>query len=285
MGHDYSRGMHWIGHPGTLHPIIDSGNIDVSDDHAVQVTENPFSGKRRVRTPRGRAMRTWQLSIPNAHADEIADVRTLLAATMPPWTLVTADAQVSNVLTPEGSVLADATPTLGLAGGWPVEGRVKPTVFTRANPAAGGGALGVVRTGIAAIPPVWTQRPATISILLGTDRSGGARAGIEWLNAAGNPMATTWGEFVTGMDMLRRSHATAVVPWGASACRIITQYAEVLSEPQVTWTAAVIPEWSPGNGADRVSISGSQRGTDMAVPERYGLRRSDYSVTLVETTP
>lgn len=286
MDRDVSKGMHWLGHPGSLRPVVDLGEESVTDDITVQTFE-PLGGGRRVFVPRRRPLRSWQLSIPSAHADEVAHLRTLLAATMPPYVLVTSDAQVSNVLTPERSVMGGLLQgSVSLAGSWPIasESGGGWTTITGLNPAAAGGAGGLVRIGPASIPPLWTQRPVTISVLLATSRAAGCYASLEWLDAAGSQVgASVQGTTVTGMDALRRSSVTATPVWGAAAVRIRVLYAEVISQPQVTWTGAVIPEWTPGNGADRVVITSSSRSTSMAVPESRSLRRGDHSYTLVET--
>ena len=286
MAHDLSKGMHWIGHPGSLGPIVDYGMESVQDDVEMQVSTS-MGGGRRVAVSRTRPARSWSMSIPNAHADDIGHVRTLLAATLPPYQLVTAHAQVSNVLTPERSVMSDLiTPSaLGMAGALVKEDGSWATI-TRTNPAAAGDAVGLVRVGPAPTPPVFTGRPVTISCQLATNNSAGAYVILDWLDAAGAQIGSgVNGNAVTGMDMLRRSSVTATPPAGAVALRIGVAYAEVLAEPQVTWTAAPIEEWSIGEGADRVVISGSSTDTSMAVPDRYALRRSDYSLTLLEMGP
>ena len=259
MAHDLSKGMHWIGHPGSLGPIVDYGMESVQDDIEMQVSTS-MGGGRRVAVSRTRPARSWSMSIPNAHADDINHVRTLLAVTLPPYQLVTAHAQVSNVLTPDRSVWRSLMPgsvTVSLAGAWPLDGGGWSTV-TALNPSAAFGNQALVRVGPFPVPPSWTQRPVTISCYLGTARSAGTYVTLEWLDAAGVQMgAGVLGNSVTGMDLLRRSSATATP----------------------------IQEWSVGEGADRVVITGSALDTDMAVPDRHSLRRGSYSLNLLEMGP
>lgn len=285
MAHDMSKGMHWIGHPGSLHPIIDFGEESVSDD-IVQSVEVDMDGTRHVRVSRHRPLRSWRLAVPNAHADQIAPLRALLTATLPPYVLITADAQVSNVLTPERSVMSDLiTPSaLGMAGAWPKEDGTWATI-TRTNPSAMFGAIGEVRVGPAPTPPVFTGRTVTVSCQLATARAAGACVALDWLDAAGAGMSYVQGNYVTGMDKLRRSTASGVPPAGAVACRITISYAEIIAEPQVTWTDAVIPEWTVGNGADQVVISDHSRSTSMAAPDSRNLRRGSHDISLMEVGP
>lgn len=287
---DTSRGLHWIGHPGALSWIVDRGEESVEDNIDVRVSTS-MGGGVRARVQRVRPLRSWSLQIPNAHADEVRHLRSLITSTLGSYQLITSHAQVSNVLTPErAEMMSLITPSagLGLAGGWPIapESGGGWTTGTRVNPAANGGAQGIVRVGPAPVPPVWTGRPVTVSMMLATQRLAGCYIILDWLDAAGAQVGSgIVGNTVTGMDALRRSTVTAVPPWGAVSCRIGAAYAEVISQPQVTWTDAPIEEWSPGEGADRVVVTGSSRQTDMAVPDDYALRRSTHSFTLLETGP
>lgn len=279
--------MHWIGHPGSLVPVIDYGSESTSDDFEPQVTTS-MSGARRARVPRGRPPRSWSLSIPAAHNDQMAQLRTLAAATRPPYQLVTAEAQVSNVLTPERSTMSSliSPSELSLGGWWPIASEHQGGgALTRLNPSAAFGNAANVFVGPVATPPVWTGRPVTASAWLATARATGARVVLQWLDAAGAQITPpAYGNFVTGMDGLRRSTATGTPPVGTVAGRLLIQYAEVIAQPQVTWTGAPV-EWTVGNGANAVVITGLSRDTDLAVPDDRNLRRGDYSLTLAEVGP
>lgn len=287
MARDLSKGRHWIGHPGSLQPIMDYGMESMSHDIVTSV-EWGMSGKARVRVSRERAPRSWSMSIPNAHSDDIEHVETLLAALMPPYQLVTAKAQVSNVLTPDRSVWRSLMPessAASLAGAWPLEGGKWSTV-TALNPSAAFGIQALVRVGPFPTPPVFTERPVTVYCHLGTARAAGAYVTLDWLDAAGVQLgAGVTGNAVTGMDVLRRSTVTATPPPGAVAGRISIPYAEILANPQVTWTGTPIPEWSIGKGADQVVITDFSESTTMAVPESYALRRGDYGLSFMEVGP
>ena len=279
--------MHWIGHPGSLVPVIDYGSESTSDDFEPQVTTS-MSGARRARVPRGRPPRSWSLSIPAAHNDQMAHLRTLATATRPPYQLVTAEAQVSNVLTPERSTMSSliSPSELSLGGWWPIASEHQGGgALTRLNPSAAFGNAANVFVGPVATPPVWTGRPVTASAWLATARATGARVVLQWLDAAGAQITPpAYGNFVTGMDGLRRSTATGTPPVGTVAGRLLIQYAEVIAQPQVTWTDAPV-EWTVGNGANAVVITGLSRDTDLAVPDDRNLRRGDYSLTLAEVGP
>ena len=282
---DMTRGLHWIGHPASLGWIVDRGEESVEPQIDVRQGTS-MGGGIRVRESRTRPSRAWSFTIPDSHADEVAHVESLIYGALGPYQLVTSRAQVSNALTPDRSLLRSTIAgSVSRGGGWPKEDGAW-TTFSGANPSAGGGAIGLVRVGPCPIPPIRTARPVTVSAWLGTARAAGARVILEWLDAAGSLLSGgISGNLVTGMDVLRRSTATGTPPWGAVSCRIAVQYAEVLAQPQITWTAAPIPEWSVGQGADRVTITGWSAATSMSVPDDYNLRRSDHTLTLIEPGP
>lgn len=287
---DVSKGMYWVGHPGSLYPLKDYvGQLDIEDDDQ-PIVQTPMGGGRLVRVRRNRAPRTWQVTIPGAHVDEVKHLRTLLTATLGPYVWVDPHAQVTNVLTPEQSVLKSTSPAIALAGGWPIAGSGGTDFATvaRVNPAAAGGSQGVVRIGPAPVPPSWANRKVTVSAYLGTSRTAGAYLLLRWLSATGtevrSPVLSEYGNFVTGMDGLRRSVATGTPPPGAATCQIDVFHAEVIAQPAVTWTDDVV-EWDVGNGAQRVHIFGTKRSTEHAVPTDRSLRRHDLSFTVMEVGP
>lgn len=273
---------HWIGHPGSLLPIRDRGEESSQADQRVALSTS-LGGTTRARVSRKRAPRSWSLNVPNAHWDEVAHVEALLAATLGPYRLVTARMQVSNVLTPERSVMTDQA--LGMGGVWPIEGGEWATTV-RLNPSAAFGNEAPVWVGPAPTPPVFTARPVTVSAYLATARVEGARVWLEWLDAAGVVISGSFvaGNLVSGMDVLRRSTATGVPPAGAVACRVAVSYAEVISMPQVTWTDGPI-EWTPGKGVDQVVVTNFGDSTSIAAPDSRNFRRTSVGIDLQEVGP
>lgn len=289
--------MHWIGHPSTLVPIQDYGTAPVTDDVST-VINTSMSGARRVRVPRNRPPRSWSLSIPAAKTNDLSHFRTLLTATMPPYVFISADAQVTNAMTPEQSTLTTLLhPPQGLAFGgmWKIIGEdpQRGGALARLNPNAAFGNPAPVRIGPVPVPPRWTERSVTVSALLataykGTDGTSGAGAHLQWLDANGSAVGAieTSSTPVTGMDGLRLSHTTAKPPAGAVSCAIFINYAEVIAQPAVTWTDHLIPEWSVGNGAQYVVIDKSGHEAIASSGQACsGIRRADYSIGLIEAGP
>lgn len=282
-GDDYispARGAgFWIGHPGALyhvHGVVSPYGIE---EESEPVLTKSLGGGVRARTPRARAHRAWKVDIPDVFPQDVANLRTLLTATMGPYVFVDPWAQKTNLLTPEESVLSSvAAPAEGLAyggGGWRLVGLPDQWVpVTRSNPSAG-----VVRVGHAPVPPAWASRTVTASCwLAGTD----AQVRMDWLDGSGNRITpSAFGSQVSGMDGLRRSVASGMPPWGCESVQITALNAEVLAQAAVTWTDAPTP-WDVGNGVQRVIISGLSRSISRA-SDAY--RMHDLSFTVTEVGP
>lgn len=288
---DYSRGGYWIGHPGNLYPVVDRADelpvADV-DDPLISVS---LGGGVRYRERRNRPGREWRVQISDARVDEIAHVEHLVTATVGPYVWVDSYAQVTNLLLPEESVGNATTPSLAFGGTEPMAGRLDEVVTTvRSNPAAGGGAQGIVRVGSVPVPPAWSRRKVTASALLSTNRAAGAYVVLDWLNGQGQQVGSgVAGNAVTGMDGLRRSTVTAAPKPGAVSCRISIVYAERIARPQITWTDGPV-DWGIGGGAHRVTIHSLERSRGLAVPDQggrsmAGLRRTGLSFTVREVGP
>lgn len=279
---DLSKGNYWIGHPGNLLPLPDYvGVLEVTSQQDPVLSES-LGGGIRARIKRARPPRSWKVDIPNTHVDEVAQVRLLLNSTLGPYVWLDPWAQVTNVLTPEMSTMGSlVSPAAGLpqnGGGWRLIGTDgQQAALTRSNPTKGG-----VWIGPAPIPPVAVGRPVTASIWISSSSS--ARVNLQWLDGSGSVMSAVQGNIVTGLDGLRRSVATGIPPWGASAARIYVAGSEVLAMPAVTWTSDAV-EWDVGNGVQQVVVGGMSRSTSHAVPESRALRRADLSFTVTEVGP
>jgi len=275
----------WVGHPGSLVPLWGAkGGLSREADQGV-VLQTSMGGGVRARVQRTRASRSWEISIPGAAPGDVDHLEELLTSTLPPYQLVTIEAQVSNVLTPERSTLQDASRDLGLGGWWPVaDGRRGHGAIVRLNPSAAFGNLAAVDVGPCPIPPQWTGRSVTASAQLATAREAGARVVVLWQDVTGGLVGTqSNGSLVTGMDGLRRSTVTATPPAGAAACTLAVQWAEVVARPQVTWTDGPV-EWSVGQGVDKVVVEKFSSDVVLA-DEGRGRRANDVSFTATEVGP
>ncbi len=278
---DLSRhAPYWIGHPGALHPVVCSvAPLSVEHDMGLRVSTS-LGGGRRVRRPRTRPLRSWSVDMTRSHPDDVAALMELVTATMGPYQWVTPAAQATNVLSPEASVLKSTLPPLALGGSWPVAGG-GVAATSRLNPSRG-----PVWITPAPVPPSWTQRKVTVSAMLATSATPGARVVLQWLDAAGSQLGgSVPGGYVSGMDGLRRSFATEQVPSGAVSVRVEVQGAEVVARPAVSWTAQPT-EWGIGAGGQRVEIESLSETPERAwhTPQAGG-RVQTLRMTVIETGP
>ncbi|WP_191564968.1 hypothetical protein [Janibacter melonis] len=286
---DISRGCYWIGYPGNLYPVGDNvGEVGLEHDDEPKITRI-LGGGISARVNRTRANRTWAVTIPDAEVDDVTNLQALLALGIPSgYAWVTPFAQVTNVLTPEQSMLRSSSPALALSGAWPIAdtGGQKFAIATRLNPSAAFGNIAPVTVGPCPIPPWWAGRKVTVSSYLATARPQGAYVVLQWLNAAGAPMGTpVQGNAVTGMDGVRRSVATGTPPPGAASCRWTNNYAEVIAQPAGTWTDSPTT-WGVGGGAQRVLVHGLRESIgEWAVANDQSRIREDVSFIVLETGP
>lgn len=281
-GDDYfdpSMGSFFFGHPGALYPIHAVVEpYDVDDDEGLSLSRS-LGGGIRARTRRARASRSWGVTIPKAFPQDVINFREIVTTTLGPYVWVDPWAQVTNVLTPEMSTMGSlVSPAAGLpqnGGGWRLVGLDNQwAALTRSNPGKGG-----VWVGPAPIPPSFTGRPVTASIWLASTTD--TRVNLQWLDGSGSVMSAVQGNIVTGLDGLRRSVATGVPPWGASAARIYVAGSEVLARPAITWTDKAVP-WDVGNGAQQVEVSDASRKITRA---DSAYRIHDLSFTVTEVGP
>lgn len=282
---DLSHAGFWMGHPGSLlpfHGFVEPLGVKDSDDVVIQ---KGMGGGVRGRVPRFRAGRSWDVKLPTVYPRDVRHLRTLVTALLPPYQLVTPEAQVSNVMTPEQSLLnanTSGSASLSLGGWWPIAGEhTGGGALARLNPGAAFSNVSNVWTTPVPVPPVWTGRSVTASAWLATNATDGARIFLQWLDATGSMLSGTGSGTVKGMDGLRRVTVTRTPPAGAVACRINFAYAEVLAQPQITWTDGPT-EWDVGAGVDRVLIHGLSRSVLNA---RGNQVLQDISFTATEVGP
>lgn len=271
----------FIGHPGSLRPVHAMVEPYDIDDDMEPILTKALGGGVRARIPRARASRKWKVDIPSVYPQDVAGLRHLLAATVGPYVWVDPWSRVTNMLTPEESTLASLVSPSQLAqggGGWRLVGLegYQTAAATRSNPTQGS-----VTVGTAPVPPATVGVPVTASAWIASSRTGGGRVSLQWLSGSGSVMSTVTGNFVSGMDGLRRSTATGVAPWGATSARVYVQYADVLSMPAITWTDGATP-WDVGNGTRKVLVGGVSRSIRQA---SQASRLHDFSFTITEVGP
>ena len=253
-----------------------SQEVSADDGFTFQTTlEGRVKAQARERSPR-----RWSVGIGTATPGEIASLLAFASGEWGPgpFVWVSADAPVTNLLTPEVarcgpqalySAAASLAGPMALGGGqW------AGASMTTTDP--------VGTTWIAgpkAPIPVIPGQPVTVSAyVLGAN----ARVRLHWYRADG----TVEPAFVTSQGAgaggeVRRLHVTATPPAGVVSCTISTTRAAQLTRPAATWTDQLF-DWHPGEGCQMAVLHGLSRRTLLALRDPAYGRYSSASFTVTE---
>lgn len=196
---------------------------------------------------------------------------------MPPWVWVDPYAQVTNMFSPEQSVL--------LPGSWvgadSYEGGTAVTtdgVFAvRTLTSLAGGSMDFgYRDGVADHPAVVPGTPVTASVFA----RGAGSVHLAFLDWAGAVLGAELPAVYSHAGLSRVS-VTATPPDGAATARLRVTGASQTAMPALTWTSD-LAEWSTGHGCNRVVIQGLSESVSYATTSALGLRRTGLNFTVRE---
>lgn len=252
-------------------PYVTSQSVEAEDRFTFQTTLEGRS-KAQVR-PIGR--RSWSLSVSRYLAQ---DQGTLMSFANGEWgpgpfVFVSADAPVTNMLSPDA---ASCDPTLALyteipggplltADGW--AGRS----YVNTNP-------NIELWFGSAFTPVLPGAPVTASAyLLGA----GAKVKLYFYDGAGVGISSHVSTVASTAGAVTRSWISMTAPAGAASCRLLAVSAAAGTRPAITWTNALFP-WADGQGCPKAVIHGASRDVQAAHRDPRGLRASNISFTVTE---
>lgn len=192
-----------------------------------------------------------------------------------PFVWVSADAPVTNMLTPAQSscdpstlytagVIAGAPLDLG-ADGW--AGRS----FLNPDPAT------TFRFGGQGAPVLPKQKVTASAYVVGA----GAKVQIRWEDAAGVYISTTTSTAQGLAGTPVRAFITATAPDNAALAYVNALSASQAARPALTWTAALF-DWADGQGCPKAIIRPAGRELKQAHVDPAGLRAADMSFTITE---
>lgn len=234
-------------------PYVGSQQVQAEERYNFSST---LEGKRKAQVkPKG--PRTWALSAnhfrPNEHSllSQFADG----AWGNGPFVFVSADAPVSNMLTPDGAACKNVVtsgaslggPVLCSDGTWSAQSLLSggaPTVYFQSERS-----------------PVIPGSPITISAEVMGE---GGRASVAFFNASGAFVSTVSTPPAGVAGSMRRASMSIVVPATAHAAQVGFQSAVQATRPQLTWTDRVMP-WSDGQGCAKAVVHGVSRDQVLAV--------------------
>lgn len=231
------------------------------------VFDTTLEGKRKAHVrPVGR--RTWSLQ--TSEATTPADQAAILSFVEGQWGagpfyFVSADAPVTNLLTPAASLCQEWGPKVSnLRDGGPVdlgsEGWSGASITSDAPTVFGNG-----QEIILGLDPVPVRAGDTITASVWARRSGGSgRLRVYWYGPNSLvPISVTTSATVAG-DQWTRLEVSATAPAGAVGCRLIGYELSQVTRPAVTWGSGVLP-WAVGEGCPRAVLHAASRSLVMAV--------------------
>lgn len=234
-------------------PYVGSQQVQAEERYNFSST---LEGKRKAQVkPSG--PRTWALSAdhfrPNEHSllSQFADG----AWGNGPFVFVSADAPVSNMLTPDGAnCKVIATTGNQLAG--PVlcsDGTWSPTSIL-----AGSGPY--IGFQLERMPVIGGSRVTVSAEVLGA----GGRVGVQFSNASGGFVSRIDSPVVGVAGVMRRAVLTVLVPATAVSAQIISPGSVQATRPQLTWTDRAVA-WGDGQGCAKAVVHGVSRDQVLAV--------------------
>lgn len=265
----------YIGTPGRLVelPYVSSQTVKSSDEYSFETT---LEGRVKAQA-KPLKRREWSLSASRYLAGAQG---TLLAFVNGEWgrgpfVWVSADAQVTNLLTPDQSscdpstintagVTATGPLNLG-ADGWAGRSFTNPAPATAFN------------FGSQLAPVLQGQNVTVSAYLVGA----GAQMRIRWVDAAGTFLAFTTGPAQGVAGIATRVSHTGMPPANAAQAQVQAVNATQAARPALTWTDQVV-EWSDGQGCPKCVVHSVGRDLKMVSRLQRGLRTADVGFTITE---
>lgn len=264
----------YLGTPGRMVELKcpSSQQLSMEGDPTFQVT---LEGRRVAQVPFSTGRRAWQCQLSDASTP--AQIAAAMAFANRDWgpgpfAFVSADAPVTNMLTPAGaasSILATAGvtqggPVLCSDGTWAAKSLLlngAPTAYFQSE-----------RT------PVLPEKPVTVS----AEVSGaGARVAVSFFTATGTFIAIVSSPAGGVAGSMRRLSVTADAPATAAVALVAIQNATQATRGVLTWTSEPL-EWSDGQGCTKAILHGASRDLVLASRDPRGGRYSNLSFTVTE---
>ncbi|WP_372699425.1 hypothetical protein [Arthrobacter sp. JSM 101049] len=232
--------------------------------------------KAQVR-PVGR--RTWQVGTSDATtpAQQGAIMSFLNGEWGPgPFVFVSADAPVTNMLSPDA---ASCAPGAFTAGPGTAVGEAGPLLTPDgwAGRSYSNNGAGAIFHGSEQVPVIPGSKATASAYVLGA----GAFVRIAWYDAAGNGLGTASSTITATAGTVVQSWITATAPAGAASAFVCSVNATASALPALTWTDTLFPR-SDGQGCPKAVVHGASRNLVLASREARGGRYSNISFTVQE---
>lgn len=266
----------YLGNLGRLVELKSPSSQSVAADDGYSF-ETTLEGrvKAQARTARPRQ---WSVDIGAATPADLANLLAFAGGEWGtgPFVWVSADAPVTNMLTPEVSLCGPSAVygTASAIGGPMVLGDGAMAGRSLVPTAPGSHVLiGAIRAAVV------SGQPVTGSAWVIGNTSTYAR--LAWYDAAGNLISDTRGTPIRVAGDPRRATVTGVPPAGAAGCLLSIYGAQQIARPAVTWTDTVF-DWQPGEGCPKAVIHGLSKQLILALRNPSYGRYSNASFTVTE---
>lgn len=221
--------------------------------------------------------RTWSLETSDATTptDHAAVQGFVAGAWGPgPFVYVSADAPVTNMLSPAAAACMPGTtdfdPSPGgpadlTADGW--EGRSWLSIGEGLSFVLGTDFIPVL-PGVAVTGSAWVAGPV-------------ARLRLRWYDATGAILTSTASGDSASGPLFKRVTITGTPPPGAAATRLVAVDVDRVARPALTWTGEVFP-WAAGEGCPKAVIHAASKQLIMASRDLRGGRYASAAYTITE---
>lgn len=237
---------------GTLGRMVElwstpSAQVQAEDRYSLTTT---LEGRRKAQV-RSTGRRTWSLNAQFADTRESAALQQFADGAWGPgpFMFVSADAPVTNMLTPDGAACKNIV-TSGASLGGPV--LCSDGTWSAQSLLTGGASSVFFQT---ERMPVIPGSQVTVS---GEVLGAGGRVSVSFFTATGAFISTVSSPSSAVAGQMKQLSVTTVVPSTAAAANMAVQNAVQGTRPQLTWTDRVLP-WSDGQGCDKAVVSSSSR--------------------------
>lgn len=250
------------------------GGLDVSADRPVKSIRT-LGG--RVKVQRGPlSRRTWSVSLDHLNPAELSALTALEMGGTPPFVFVEPMARVTNLFSPEQSVLMPGTFSgAGVVAGGSVN--VGGVMAPRSVLHASGGTVDFgYRDGVADRPVVVPGVPVTVSAYV----RGTGLLGVSWRDWSGAVISESTAAY-SNATLARSSMVNLVPPANAATVRFWATGMLQAAMPALSWTPAV-QSWAVGRGCNRVILEGLSEGINRVIYAAPDQSRSSLSFTVRE---
>lgn len=252
-------------------PYVTAQSVEMADTYSFETT---LEGRVKAQARFSRPRRTWSVSADRylARAQGTLAQFAQGAWGSGPFVWVSSDAQVTNMLTPDGAncnVIETAAATFGgpvmdSGGYW------SPTSLL----ANGAGSLYFQKERVPVVAESWATGSVDV-------RGSGSRAAMSFFNSSGGFISTVSSPSGGSSSGMIRLSVSSVVPATAVSVSLFARSTVQATRPALTWTKEVF-EWADGQGCPSAVVHSLSKDVQSAHYDPRGFRAANMGFTVTE---